>query len=487
MSRWVKVSTIGFMAGMSLAAWAGNQSMVIALLAIVASIIGLSLFPRRSYVGYAVCFILTLMAGMFLFSRSFNQWQSIPETTHFSGPAEIIDRGEAKVFYRPVTIRPKMHDWIGGDILFRAPVDLALTPGTQINFSCPLARPKNFEAGFDYRNLLASRGIGYACERGGTWETMPDDGLPVRSLIANVRVYLFETIQRLLPEPEAGLLKGLLIGGSESLSPETKSAFARAGLSHIVAVSGYNMSVVAEGFVLLALIIGLWRRWAVGIAVLGLVFFLLLIDGSAASLRAALMAWLAFGAYFVGRPAASFNGLLLAASLMLLFNPLLIRYDVGFQLSFLATLALLFFARHFETFDFFRSWYGKVAALFLTTFIIELFTLPIIIANFGMFSFAAPIANVLVLPLVPIAMFIGIAAIILTSLLPILATIILPILWLPLALIIRLTEWFGRSDWAALDGLDMDAGFALGWYLGLGAASFFLERLRKKYVLGLAD
>jgi len=292
-------------------------------------------------------------------------------------------------------------------------------------------------------------------------------------------------VNGLLPEPESGLLAGLLVGGSDSLAPETHDAFARAGLSHIVAVSGYNMSVVAEGLVMLALILGLWRRFAVGIAVIGLACFLLVIDGSAASLRAALMAWLAFGSYFVGRPGASWNGLLIAATLMLIMNPLLIRYDVGFQLSFLATLALIVFARHFETFAWFRTWWGKVAALFLTTVVIELFTLPVIISTFGMLSLVAPLANALILPLVPVAMFVGIGAVTLTSLFPLLSLFAMPLVWLPLTGIIRSAEWLAAIPGASITGLDSRPVFAVLWYVCLGIVVYLLERYRKRYVLGM--
>ena len=292
-------------------------------------------------------------------------------------------------------------------------------------------------------------------------------------------------VNALLPEPESGLLTGLLIGGGDTLAPETKEAFARAGLSHIIAVSGYNMSVVAEGLVVVSLILGLWRRWAVGLAVIGLALFLLVIDGSAASLRAALMAWLAFGAYFVGRPAASWNGLLIAATVMLCINPLLIWYDVGFQLSFLATLALLVFARHFETFDFFRHWYGKAAALFFTTVVIEMFTLPVIVSTFGTLSIIAPLANALVLPLIPLAMFVGITVILATMVFPGAGFLLGPLVWLPLAVIIRLGEALAHAPGAGLSGLDIGPAFIVLWYFGLGLAVCLLERYRKCYVLGM--
>lgn len=486
MSRWVTGMAIGMMSGMALAAWLGREAIVLALFALVGVIIFLSLFPDRKKSLFVAGSILSLWGGMFWYAQAWERWQQLPETADFSGSVEIIERGGVRSFYRPVTLRPMADGWRGGDILYRAPIDFLGSPGERLDFSCALSRPENFEPGFDYRHLLASRGTGYVCERGGVGTLLPSEGFHLRQRLASVQSGFRERVNALLPEPESGLLVGLLIGGSDSLTPETKAAFARAGLSHIVAVSGYNMSVVAEGLVVFALILGLWRRWAIGLAVIGLAFFLLVIDGSAASLRAALMAWLAFGAYFAGRPAASWNGLLLAGAVMLIFQPLLIRFDVGFQLSFLATLALLVFARQFETFEFFRSWYGKVAALFLTTLVIEWFTLPVIVSAFGTVSIVAPVANALVLPLIPLAMFVGMVAIAAVSLFPGLGLLVLPLVWLPLWGIIWLTEGLAGIPGASLAGLDSHPVFAVVWYAGLGLGVYLLERFRKRYVLGMA-
>lgn len=485
MSRWVTGIAIGMMTGMALAAWLSREAISAGLLVMVVVIILLSLFPERRKILFSLASVSALWVGMFLFLQEAERWAGLPERIEFSGPVEVIERGATKVFYRPVTLRPLAADWLGGDILYRAPIDFVGVPGEQLDFSCALHRPENFEPGFDYRALLASRGTGYACDRGGESQIVLGEGRSVRTMLYRIQSGFQRQVNALLPEPESGLLTGLLIGGSDTLAPETKAAFARAGLSHIVAVSGYNMSVVAEGLVILALVFGLWRRFAVGIAVVGLAFFLLVIDGSAASLRAALMAWLAFGAYFVGRPGASWNGLLLAATLMLITNPLLIRFDVGFQLSFLATLALLVFARHFEVFGFFRTWYGKVAALFLTTVVIELFTLPVIISAFGKVSLVAPLANAVVLPLVPVAMFVGIVAIVSVSLIPAFGFLAMLLTWLPLAGIIRSAEWLASLPGANISGLDSSVSFAVLWYVSLGVAVYSLERFRKRYVLGM--
>ncbi len=489
MSRWVTGLTMSMMAGMALAAWTGAAAGVYVLLGMVAFIIFCSLFPDRRRIKTGLISVLALGSGLLLYTHEYREWQRLPEHSEFSGLVEIIELGQVKVFYRPMTLRPKTDDWVGGDILYRAPIDVSGVPGEQLEFGCQLTRPENFEPGFDYRLLLVTRGVGYVCERGGVSRVLPNEDRHIRTLLYAVQSGFRDRVNQLLPEPESGLLAGLLIGGSDTLVSETKTAFARSGLSHIVAVSGYNMSVVAEGLVILALVLGLWRRFAVGIAIIGLVGFLLVIDGSAASLRAALMAWLAFGAYLVGRPAASWNGLLIAGVGMLVFNPLLIRYDIGFQLSFLATLALLILARSFETFDFFRRWYGKLVALFSTTVVIELFTLPVILSAFGTVSLIAPVANVLVLPLVPIAMFAGIAAVALAALLPGFAHLFMLLVWLPLTLIIRLAEGMAAFSWASLSlsegGLDNHPSFAVLWYAGIGLVVYLFERFRKRYVLGV--
>lgn len=486
MSQWMKEVAIGVIAGMGLAAWLFHEAIVIGLLLTAGGIAFIALISSRQQVFHGIALVVAFWGGIFLYVRSAEHWQGLAGEVQFSGLVEIIDRGETRVFYQPVALRPVANDWTGGDILYRAAIDFIGQPGERIDFSCQLKRPENFSSDFDYRMFLASRGIGYACERGGHFEASVDRGVSgFRRILFLIRSDFESRVSALLPEPESGLLAGLLVGGGDRLVPEIRDAFARAGLSHIVAVSGYNMSIVAEGLVILALGLGLWRRWAVIVAVIGLIFFLLVIDSSAASFRAALMAWLAFGAYLVGRPAASWNGLLIAGAIMLVANPLLIRYDVGFQLSFLATLALLVFARHFETFGFFHHWYGKAAALFLTTITIELFTLPVIVGAFGTLSLVAPLANAFILPLVPIAMFTGLAAIAFTSFIPTIGFLVLPFAWLPLAVIIRSAEIFSGVPWATLSGLDSSPVFTVVWYVSLGAVFFGLEKIRKRYALGM--
>jgi hypothetical protein len=214
----------------------GNAILDLSVESLEAGVIGLSLFPDRLKISLSIASVAALWAGLFLYAHEYEQWQTLPETIEFTGPVEVIGRGETKVFYRPMTLRPTAEGWTGGDILYRAPVDFSGVPGEQYVFSCTLKRPENFEPGFDYRSLLASRGTGYVCERGGQSHALPNEGFNLRTSLYRVQSGFRLRIAALIPEPEAGLLSGLLIGGSDTLAPETKAAFARAGIFCIICI-----------------------------------------------------------------------------------------------------------------------------------------------------------------------------------------------------------------------------------------------------------
>jgi competence protein ComEC len=483
MARYFSLILGAALAGAMIAAFAGAEARVVLLLSSAGLVAWAAVEQRLTFSLTAFLMVVAAWGMAERYRADEAAWLALPEPLAFSGSVEIVDRGSARSFFIPVTLRVLADEWRGGTIFFRAPLDFSFRPGEHLSFACALSRPENFDPGFDYRMFLAARGTGYACDRVEHLTPLSERTL-LRSALAVARSSLERTIGELFPEPEAGLLKGLFIGG-DALAPETKALFAKTGLSHIVAVSGYNMSLVAESLILFGLVLGLWRRMAIKFAVFGVALFLLFIDGSAASLRAALMAWFAFAAYFVGRPSASWNGLLLAATGMLLVDPLLVRYDVGFQLSFLATVALLVLADWFDAFAFFRTWYGKGAALFFATCLIEIFTAPVILSTFGTVSVIAPLANTLTLPLVPLAMLCGGVAVALGFLVPPLASLAAFPAWLLLAAITRGTEMLAAVPGAQTTSLAFSSSLTVLWYLGLSIMLLFANRMKRRYVLGM--
>lgn len=482
MSWWIKGVSGAFIGGMFLAAFSSVNTFSFLCLASVGILIATAFISEKKVrIGLLVGLIFFWIGG-FRSLQEEHRWQTLPEEREFHGVVEVLSVHE-RGGYALAVILQSLREKSFGTILYQAPLSFEKLPGDRFVFSCHLTRPENFSSDFDYRTYLATQGTGYVCKQGGeSGEIQAKNQMRISFLRFQLGVK--DKIRSLLPEPASSLLIGLLIGGNEGFAPETKMAFQHAGLSHILAVSGYNMSLVSVTVGVFFLMLGLWRRTAILLATLSIGFFLLLIDGSAASFRAAFMAWLAFGAYFVGRPAASWNALLLVAAVMLFANPLLLLHDIGFQLSFLATTALLVFVRYFETYIFFQTRIGKVVALFLTTLTIEVFTLPVLISTFGMISLISPFANLLVLPLVPLALLAGILVLCVGTFLPFLVPLLLPFAWFLLMSVLWIGEWFGNLPMATLP-LDGSASFALSWYLGLGVILWQLEKRRKRYVLGM--
>lgn len=409
-------------------------------------------------------------------------WQTLPETLSVDTSFTVIKREVPKTWYQPIILRPMDEGQLSVDVLWRAPRTATLTPGEQIQLRCELKRPENFDPHFDYVRYLATRGIGYVCER--SLEVIPlETRDQFRFQLFQIRAKIQTEINTLLSEPAAGLLQGLFLGGDDTLPQSLTEQFRRAGLSHLVAVSGYNMTLVAFAVLFITLSLGLWRRTAMVLAAVGILIFLLLIDTSAASIRAALMAWIVFLAFFVGRLESALHGLLLAAFLMAIENPLIVRYDVGFQLSCVATLTLLLIGPWLEILVKQGGWWRKALALLLATIAIEISIAPIVIIHFGMVSLLGPLANLIVLPLIPIVMALGGVVLFLSFLWPLLAQVVILPLWWLLMVIIWTAEFIEGLSWSAWSGVSLTPVVVISWYLVLLGLSWYSRISLKRYAL----
>jgi len=300
----------------------------------------------------------------------------------------LVDRpgGPAQLADRLLVWLPRGIDARAGDrLLLRTRVELA----------------EDFDD-FAYREYLARQGIGAIARARGA-EVLPGSGGPGVAMAA-LRGSLLHGLNRLVAEPEAALGAGILLGVRASIAPEINDAFAAAGLTHVVAISGWNIAIVAA--LVMALVRpletrrgGRWSTAALAAAVVG--GYVILTGASPSVVRAALMA----GAMLVGRlggtRAHASSALGLAALVMLLVAPAVL-WDVGFQLSLLATAGLIWFGRSIERrLGGWPAWIREPVAL---TMAAQLTTLPVILVNFERLSIVAPLSNVLVVPLVPLVM-----------------------------------------------------------------------------------
>lgn len=228
------------------------------------------------------------------------------------------------------------------------------------------------------------------------------------SKLLSLKNAFLKNITRVVAEPEAGLLGGITIGARNSIPKDLENSFINTGTIHIVALSGYNISIVAESIIyILALVPFISVSLSYGIGALSIVLFAVMAGLSSTALRATLMALIAISARMLGRQYLAGRALILAGVGMLIFNPYLLVFDVSFQLSFLATFALVYFVPVISKYFSFLPARFKIRDLVATTIGIEIFLLPFLIFQFGMFSVISPLANILILPFVPPAMGFG--------------------------------------------------------------------------------
>ncbi len=372
----------------------------------------------------------------------------------------------------PVALADRLLVWLPRGIDARSGDRLRLTSRVDL--------PEDFD-GFAYREYLERQGVG-GIARARSGEVVEEAGGLV-SLLAGARGALLGGLNDLVPEPEAALGAGILLGVRTSMAPEVNDAFATAGLTHIVAVSGWNIAIVAA--VVAALVRPLARRpggrWTrAGVAAATVAAYVLLTGASPSVVRAALMAAAMLVARLGGSRAHASSALALAALLMLLAAPPVL-WDVGFQLSLLATGGLIWFGAPIERrLAGWPAWIREPVAL---TMAAQLTTLPVILVNFERLSLVAPIANVLVVPFVPVAMlFSAIAAIagMLTAIVdpPLVGTAVGwfagGAAWIVLRTIIVLGSTIASVPHAALD-VTIPPSLAVAWLPILALASWALR------------
>jgi competence protein ComEC len=226
---------------------------------------------------------------------------------------------------------------------------------------------------------------------------------PTPALALSARDGIVALLGGLVPEPDASLLGGLIFGGQFALARKITDAFRATGTSHVLSASGFNVSLVTQVFLRWVIETRLGRNRGILVAFALLVAYVFMAGASASVVRAALMASTLLLGMAMRRKASARNILLLAASVMLAFSPGLVG-DVGFQLSFVATAAIMIASAPIEARLAFLPKRFGIRESFAASLAAIVATAPVILWHFGTYSVVAPLANLLVLPLVPYAM-----------------------------------------------------------------------------------
>jgi competence protein ComEC len=341
-----------------------------------------------------------------------------------------------------------------------------------------LEEPKNFNH-FDYKNFLAKDEI-YSSMSFPKIEFLGENfGNPIRRALFSFKNKLKESLNIFLSPPQSGLLEALLFGDEEKISEAWKEKFNLTSTRHITAVSGMNITIIAFLILNFLLMLGFWRQQAFYFSIILIIFYILMIGAPASAIRAGIMGLLLLTAQYFGRLSTASRSLVFAGAVMLFFNPLLLKYDLGFQLSFLATAGLVYLQPILQDFSKKIPNFLQLRNNLSATLSAQIFVLPILIYNFGQISIISPITNILILPLIPLVTILGFIFSFIGIFWQSLAQILSWSAWLLLTYILKIIDFSSKIPFISFIFKNVHWIFLVIFYLILGSLVSWLNQKKK--------
>ena len=363
-------------------------------------------------------------------------------------------------------------------ILVRAPAYPEFYYGDDVQFVGKVSVPKNFipslvstenAPSFDYKTYLAKDGIYYQMFFPKTELVAHGDGKSILERLFRVKRWLMQNITSMIPEPESSLAGGITLGTKQSMGSDLLQKFRETGVAHIVVLSGYNIAVVAG--IISRMMIFLPSTLRLGLSAVGVILFAMMVGGGATVVRATIMALIIILARVLGREGDALRALILAGAIMIFMNPMILLFDVSFQLSFSATLALIIFVPVIEKYFLFIP-SVMFREILVTTIATQIFVLPLILYHMGSVSLIGLVANIFILPVIPFAMF-AVTLVALFAGVPFMGSVFAFIAYSILAYVISAVLFFARVPFASLSGISFPPSVLLCMYVVFG---FFILR-----------
>jgi competence protein ComEC len=446
---------IVFLAGIVIGDWLMLPALPVMFAAGGLTIIGLIWWSQRDVrlpmlLGAACLFGVVRLAYAQPITTERSVWAYVGQQVVVTGavtqqPDRREDRQSATISAEQIELNGEARP-VEGLVLLKLPPNPELRYGQRVRLEGHLDQPKTGDD-FDYRSYLARHGVYVLMTepaltllpgvRGSWWQRA--------ALGLNDRAR--QTVLQLIAEPHASLLVGILLGVQSTIPDDVLDAFSASGTSHILVLSGWNISVIIVGISSLLSALSMSRKRAAWCSLPLIVLYVLFVGASPSIVRAAVMGSLAVVAVLVDRESEAWTSLLMACVAMAMLDPNVL-WDVGFELSALATAGLFAFARPIEGL---LTQHGPLRVSFLrwaiepltATLAASLLSLPILLYHFGRLSLIAPLANIVMLPAVPYAMLFGSLA------------TIAGLLWLPVGQMLALLTWpflawlLGAAHWLA--------------------------------------
>ena len=455
---------------------------------LILGILLISVFWKyRDFVIFGFC-ILFLILGIWRHQIFLSKLENSEIKKHINENIVLIGVVDAEPDIREKVIKLKIRiEGIDNEILVTARRYPEYQYGDKLKITGRLEEPQIFED-FNYKNYLLKDGI-LAVINFPEMELIGENfGNPIMKSLFSLKQRLKESLNNVMSPPQSGLLEALFFGDEENISKDWKEKFNLTSTRHIAAVSGMNITIISALILNFLLFLGFWRPQAFYLSIILIFLYILMIGAPASAVRAGIMGILFLAAQHLGRISTGSRVIVFAATLMLIQNPLLLTLDIGFQLSFLAVMGLIYLQPIFSDFlkkipDFFLKDLTfeifQVRVNLSATLAAQIFALPILIYNFGQVSIISPITNILILPLIPIITILGFIFSFIGIFWQGLAQILSWPAWLLLSYILKIIDLSSKIPFSYLIFKNVHWIFLPISYLALGILTWRLQENQK--------
>ncbi len=488
-----------WIAGICLGAWSDYPWVAIPALVLVA----LLAFPLRRSHALLLCLCLIALLGGILRIQSTQPDADKDTLQSYNDKGTVTIKGLVAADPEPagasLALRLEAREievkgaWkkASGTVLVYVPQSSPYKYGDLLQVEGKLKTPPQLED-FDWREYLARKGIHSIINYPEQIELLAGgQGLKPMEWLYGLRNHMAEALDNALPEPQSALAQAILLGKRSSIPDDLNVSFFRTGTTHIIAISGLNLSIVAG--IVLSFAVWLFgrRRPTYFLLALAAVWGYAALTGMQAPvLRAAIMCSLWLFAELVGRQRNALPALLLAAAVMIGIRPSILS-DVSFQLSFASMAGLILLTPHFQTLGRKAFRISDDEARTAGTFVIDSLsvtlgatfaTLPIIIFYFHQISLVALPANLCVLPAVPGIMVTGALVAVIGLVSAPLAWVVGWVAWLFLSYMVGVAGFFSDLPFASKE-VGIGAYFVWGYYAVLGAVLWIVNNQARSSAL----